>query len=148
MLAGGHESGYLGELHPLVARDFGLGDLANPPVVFELDLTEILEVAGAPATYVDVSTYPAVFWDIAVVVDEEVEAQTVIETVRAGAGPELRAIDVFDLYRGDQIGAGKKSLALRLEFRSSDRTLDRRRGGRPARADQARAGQRDRGQPA
>jgi phenylalanyl-tRNA synthetase beta chain len=123
VLAGGHESGYLGELHPLVARDFGLGELPSPPVVFELDLTEIFEAPGEPAIYEDVSTYPAVFWDIAVVVDEEVEAQTVIETVRSGAGEDLRSVDVFDLYRGDQVGPGKKSLALRLEFRSSDRTL-------------------------
>ena len=64
------------------------------------------------------------FQDIAVVVDEEVEAQTVIETrARRRAGPSCAAIDVFDLYRGEQVGEGKKSLALRLEFRSADRTL-------------------------
>ena len=56
-------------------------------------------------------------------VDEAVEAQTVVDTVRAAAGPELRNVTVFDLYRGEQVGEGRKSVALRLEFRAADRTL-------------------------
>ncbi len=123
ILAGGHESGYVGELHPLVARAYGLDDLAHPPAVFELDLTEILEVAGRPAVYEDLITYPAVFWDIAVVVEEAVEAQTVVECVRVGGGEYLRSAEPFDVYRGEQAGEGKKSLALRLEFRSAEKTL-------------------------
>ena len=68
-------------------------------------------------------SYPAVDQDIAVVVDEEVEAARVRELVAAAGGELLRSIEVFDLYRGAQLGEGKKSLALRLEFRAADRTL-------------------------
>ena len=61
--------------------------------------------------------------DIAVVVPEDVPAARVEEAVRAGGGDLLESLAVFDLYRGDQVGAGRKSLALRLEFRAPDRTL-------------------------
>jgi phenylalanyl-tRNA synthetase beta chain len=61
--------------------------------------------------------------DIAVVVDDAVEAHSVVDTVAAAGGDELRSVRVFDVYRGEQVGDGRKSLALRLEFRSSDRTL-------------------------
>ncbi|MEX0993357.1 MAG: phenylalanine--tRNA ligase subunit beta [Solirubrobacterales bacterium] len=123
ILAAGHECGYVGELHPLVGRAFGLAELERPPAVFELDLTEILETAVEATRYKDLITLPAVYQDIAVVVEEAVEAQTVIECVRSGGGPELRSVEVFDLYRGEQLEPGKKSVALRLEFRSAERTL-------------------------
>lgn len=123
VLVAGHEAGWVGEVHPLVARTFGLEDLERPPAVLELDLDVVLAAAGRTPTYVDLITYPAVFQDIAVVVDEAVEAQTVIECVRMGGGRHLRNVTVFDLYRGEQVGAGKKSIALRLEFRAPDRTL-------------------------
>jgi phenylalanyl-tRNA synthetase beta chain len=123
VLAGGHEAGWVGEVHPLVARAFGLDDLDRPPAALELDLDLLLEVSGGPPDYEDVIGYPAVRQDIAVVVDEPVEARTVIDVVRAAGGPELRSVDVFDLYRGEQLPEGKKSLALRLEFRAADRTL-------------------------
>jgi phenylalanyl-tRNA synthetase beta chain len=118
------EAGCLGELHPAVAADFGLGGLDQPPVVLELDLDVALPVAARQERrYTDLISYPAVFQDLAVVVDEPVEAQTVVDSVRAAAGPDLRDVQVFDLYRGEQVGEGRKSLALRLEFRSEERTL-------------------------
>jgi phenylalanyl-tRNA synthetase beta chain len=120
ILIGGHEAGWMGELHPRVARSFGL---AQPPAGLELDLDLALDAAVEETTYEDLITYPAVFEDIAVVVDEAVESQTIADTVRAAAGKELRSVRVFDLYRGEQVGEGKKSLALRLEFRAPDRTL-------------------------
>jgi phenylalanyl-tRNA synthetase beta chain len=124
VLIGSREAGYLGELHPLVARDFGLGDLEQPPAVMELDLDAVLGAASSTERrYEDLITYPAVQQDIAVIVEEAVEAQTVVDCVRAAAGPLLRSVRVFDLYRGEQAGAGNKSLALRLEFRSGERTL-------------------------
>jgi phenylalanyl-tRNA synthetase beta chain len=70
-----------------------------------------------------VTTYPAVHQDLAIVVDEDVPASRVRDAVSAGGGELLREVRVFDLYRGDQVGEGRKSLALRLEFRSRDRTL-------------------------
>jgi phenylalanyl-tRNA synthetase beta chain len=118
------EAGCLGELHPAVAADFGLGDLERPPAMLELDLDVVLPVAARVGRrYEDLIGYPAVYQDIAVVVDEPVEAQTVVDSVRAAGGPDLRNVHVFDLYRGEQVGEGRKSLALRLEFRSTERTL-------------------------
>jgi phenylalanyl-tRNA synthetase beta chain len=107
-----------------VAADFGLDGLDHPPVVLELDLDVVLPVAERQERrFRDLISYPAVLQDIAVVVDEPVEAQTVLDSVRAAAGPDLRDARVFDLYRGEQVGEGRKSLALRLEFRSEERTL-------------------------
>ena len=73
--------------------------------------------------YEDVISYPAVNQDVAVVVDESVSAARVRAAVLAGGGDLLRSAEVFDLYRGEQVGEGRKSLALRLEFRAADRTL-------------------------
>jgi phenylalanyl-tRNA synthetase beta chain len=114
------EIGWIGELHPLVCRSHNLDSAAG----FELDLAPV--VAAAPygrERYEDVISYPAVHQDIAVVVPEEVEAASVRAAVIQGGGELLRSAEVFDLYRGEQVGEGRKSLALRLEFRAPDRTL-------------------------
>jgi phenylalanyl-tRNA synthetase beta chain len=120
ILVGGHEAGWIGELHPLVARDFGI---AAAPTVLEIDLGTVFDAATPTRAYEDVITFPAVYQDLAVVVDEAVEAQTVADAIRGAAGPDLREVRVFDLYRGEQVGEGRKSLALRLEFQAADRTL-------------------------
>jgi phenylalanyl-tRNA synthetase beta chain len=115
------ELGWLGELHPLVARDW---DVPGPVAGFELDVETVLEVtAGREDVYSDVTSFPAVLQDIAVVVGEGVSAAEIEEAVRAGGGELLTGVEVFDLYRGEQAGEGNKSLALRLEFRAPDRTL-------------------------
>ncbi|HEU0023897.1 MAG TPA: phenylalanine--tRNA ligase subunit beta [Thermoleophilaceae bacterium] len=115
------ELGFVGELHPLVARAWELeGSLAT----FDLDLDAVADLAELPAPgFRDVTGFPAVRQDIAVVVPEEVPAARVEEAVRSGGGELLDSLDVFDLYHGEQVGAGNKSLALRLEFRAPDRTL-------------------------
>jgi phenylalanyl-tRNA synthetase beta chain len=122
VLAGdeGRELGYLGELHPLVARDW---ELDRPAAALELDLDALAELAPAREVYRDVTSFPAVRQDLAVVVPEEVPAAAVEAAVRAGGGELLAGLRVFDLYHGEQLGAGRKSLALRLEFRAPDRTL-------------------------
>jgi phenylalanyl-tRNA synthetase beta chain len=113
--------GWLGELHPLVAREW---DVAGPVAGFELDVEAVLEVTGGREdVYRDVTSFPAVLQDIAVVVPEGVPAAEVEESVRVGGGDLLSDVEVFDLYRGEQAGEGNKSLALRLEFRAPDRTL-------------------------
>ena len=68
-------------------------------------------------------SYPAVHQDVAVVVDEAVPAARVRAAVLDGGGELLRSAEIFDLYRGQQLGEGRKSLALRLSFRAPDRTL-------------------------
>jgi phenylalanyl-tRNA synthetase beta chain len=69
------------------------------------------------------TTFPPVIQDIAAVVAEETPEQEVVAAVKRGGGELLRSAPVFDLYRGEQLGDGRKSLALRLEFRAPDRTL-------------------------
>jgi phenylalanyl-tRNA synthetase beta chain len=120
VLLGGLEAGWLGEVHPLVCREWDLGSAA----AFQIHLAEL--VAGSPSgreQYEDVTTYPEVHQDLAIVVADDVPAARVREAVLAGGGELLRSARVFDLYRGEQVGPGRKSLALRLEFRAPDRTL-------------------------
>jgi phenylalanyl-tRNA synthetase beta chain len=121
LLESGEEVGWVGELHPLVARAW---DLPGPVAAFELDIDTLVRASEArEETYTDVTSFPAVLQDIAVVVPEDVSAAEVEQAVRAGGGGLLGAVSVFDLYRGEQVGDGRKSLALRLEFRAPDRTL-------------------------
>jgi phenylalanyl-tRNA synthetase beta chain len=113
--------GWLGELHPLVARAW---DVPGPVAGFELDVEELVELtAGRDDVYRDVTSFPSVLQDMAVVVPEEVPAAEVEDRVRSGGGELLAGVELFDLYRGEQAGEGNKSLALRLEFRAADRTL-------------------------
>jgi phenylalanyl-tRNA synthetase beta chain len=124
VLVDAQDIGYIGELHPAVVRDGGLDELERPPAVFEVDLGAVVAAAAkSTRRYEDLITFPPVYQDIAVVVDEAVEAQTVLDVVRSAGGPELRSARIFDLYRGKQVGEGRKSLAVRLEFRSPERTL-------------------------
>ena len=73
--------------------------------------------------YEELLTYPALRQDIAVAVPEEVEAGALVNAVREAAGPELREARVFDVYHGEQVGEGRKSVALHLVFQSPERTL-------------------------
>jgi phenylalanyl-tRNA synthetase beta chain len=111
--------GWIGEIHPLVARAWDIPGAA----AFEIDADLLVELDPGPSIYHNVTSFPAVRQDIAVVVASDVSAAEVESAVRAGGGDLLRAVRVFDLYEGDQVGEGKKSLALRLEFRADDRTL-------------------------
>ena len=112
---------------------------------FELDLAPLLAVASAGSeSYEDLTTHPAVLQDLAVTVADDVPAERVREAVRAGGGELLDGAEVFDVYRGEQLGEGSKSLALRLEFRAPDRTLTDAEVAELREADQGGAG-RDRG---
>jgi len=119
IVAGGH-AGWIGEVHPLVCRQWDL----EGAVAFELGLSELVGAASSEAEeYEDVTTFPAIHQDIAVVVASEVSAATVRAAVFGGGGALLRSAQIFDLYEGAQLRTGQKSLALRLEFRAEDRTL-------------------------
>ena len=111
--------GTLGELHPLVAREFGLEQQVS---LFEIDLAE-LETPDPIPLYRDVVTYPPVRQDIAVVVAAEVAAAEVLAVIREAGGPLLAEADVFDTYRGEQVGEGRQSVAVHLQFQAADRTL-------------------------
>ncbi|MGN6587217.1 MAG: phenylalanine--tRNA ligase subunit beta, partial [Solirubrobacterales bacterium] len=117
---GGTPVGWLGEVHPLVCRSRDL----DAAVAFELDLAPLLAAATVgEERYEDVTTFPAVYQDLAVVVPAATPASEVRAAVMAGGGELLRAAEVFDLYEGEQVGEDRKSLALNLEFRADDRTL-------------------------
>jgi phenylalanyl-tRNA synthetase beta chain len=120
VLTGGAPAGWIGEVHPLVCREWGL----DAAVAFEVDLAALVGAASTgEETFEDVTTFPAVYQDLAVVVPSEVAATEVRVAILAGGGELLRAAEVFDLYEGKQLDEGHKSLALRLEFRAADRTL-------------------------
>jgi phenylalanyl-tRNA synthetase beta chain len=111
--------GWLGELHPRVAGRWDLETVAG----FELDLGVVLAAADPVPSHVDHTSFPSVRQDLAVVVGDDVSAAQVLETVRDAGGALLASAHVFDVYRGAQIGEGRASLALRLDFRAPDRTL-------------------------
>ncbi len=120
LLVDGADAGWIGELHPLVCRQWDL----DSAVGFEADLSALVDAASAgEETFEDVTEFPAVLQDLAVVVPDDVPAARVRDAVLAGGGELLRGAEVFDLYAGEQLGEGRKSLALRLEFRAEDRTL-------------------------
>jgi phenylalanyl-tRNA synthetase beta chain len=108
-------AGVLGELNPRV--------LAGEWGAIELDLESLFAESREPVTYEDVITYPAVRQDLAFVVREEVEAGELVDAAREAAGPELREVEIFDVYRGEQAGEGRKSIAFSVAFQSPERTL-------------------------
>jgi phenylalanyl-tRNA synthetase beta chain len=109
------DAGWLGELHP-ARLDGSWG-------VFELDLATLFAAVQPVPVYEDVIAFPPVRQDLAVVVAEDVPAGSLVDTAREAAGDELRDVRVFDVYRGEQVGPGKKSVALAVSFQSSERTL-------------------------
>jgi phenylalanyl-tRNA synthetase beta chain len=108
-------AGVLGELNPRV--------LAGEWGAIELDLDSLFAESREPVTYEDVITYPAVRQDLAFVVPEEIEAGELVDAAREAAGSELREVEIFDVYRGEQAGEGKKSIAFSVAFQSPERTL-------------------------
>jgi phenylalanyl-tRNA synthetase beta chain len=108
-------AGVLGELHPrLLEGEWG---------VFELDLEELFAASHEPVIYEDFITYPAIRQDIAVSVPEDVPVGDLVAAAHGAAGPELVEARVFDVYRGEQVGAGRKSVAIAVAFQSHERTL-------------------------
>ena len=120
ILLNGATLGVFGALHPLVQENY---DFVSPVLAADLDLEAIL--AAIPAGYPirPVSEFPPVLEDIAVIVDETIPAARVEEVIRQGGGKMLVSARMFDIFRGEQIGAGKKSLAYSLVYQSSERTL-------------------------
>jgi phenylalanyl-tRNA synthetase beta chain len=107
--------GWLGELHPaLLAGTWG---------VFEVDLAALLDRVPERVVYEDVITYPPVRQDLAFSVPEDASAADLVAAARAAAGEELREMRAFDVYRGEQVGPGRKSIAFAVAFQSPERTL-------------------------
>jgi phenylalanyl-tRNA synthetase beta chain len=113
--------GAMGELHPAVLDSF---DLAGQPVcALEFDLDKLLSAWGTVHSIVPISAHPPVYEDLAVVVDENVSAVRVRDLIAQTGSALVRSVVLFDVYRGEQVGIGKKSLAYRLTYQADDRTL-------------------------
>jgi phenylalanyl-tRNA synthetase beta chain len=116
----GTELGWVGEVHPLVAREW---DVEGAAAAFELDLGLAAERAPEDILYRDVTSFPAVRQDLAVVVPSDVPAARLLDIVRDAGGKLLEDASVFDVYEGAQVGEGRRSIAMHLVFRAKDRTL-------------------------
>ncbi|GAA0377752.1 phenylalanine--tRNA ligase subunit beta [Streptomyces blastmyceticus] len=112
--------GNAGELHPRVTKAFGLPE-RTCAMEIELDLLERAGTGAVEAPHV--SAFPVATQDVALVVDASVPAAEVEAALRAGAGELLESLRLFDIFTGEQLGEGKKSLAYALRFRAADRTL-------------------------
>ena len=120
VLSGGTVLGWVGEIHPLAADAF---EATAPVVAFELDLDALVKTSQPARDYVDVPLFPAVTMDIALVVDEDVTNEKLMQVMRSAGGKLLSSIQLFDVYRDEErLGAGKKSMAYALEYRSPDKT--------------------------
>jgi phenylalanyl-tRNA synthetase beta chain len=118
ILRGANVAGILGAIHPEVAKKM---DLTYPSFVFELDIG--CTFAARLPQFADISRFPAIRRDVAVVVDEAVVLDALAAQVRAAAGLLLRDLSVLSVYRGEQIEKGKKSIALSLNLQDTSRTL-------------------------
>ncbi len=115
------EIGTLAEVHPRVVNEEY--ELGNRVVFSELKLKPIMENANLETTYKPLPKFPAVLRDIALVLPEEVPANQVEDTIKEAGEDLIESVRLFDLYEGEQIPEGKKSLAYSLKFRAPDRTM-------------------------
>lgn len=120
----GKQFGWIGELHPLVGEQFEVHlEKGQPIMAADIDVHALLEKTPAHYPFDPISPYPAVREDVALIVDKDVKAAQVEEVIRLVGGRLLKSVELFDLYEGEQIGTGKKSLAYHLTFQAPDKTL-------------------------
>ncbi|WP_405740113.1 phenylalanine--tRNA ligase subunit beta [Streptomyces sp. NBC_01525] len=112
--------GHAGELHPRVIKALGLPERT---CAMEIDLDRVEAAADGPLRAPRISSFPVATQDVALIVDASVPAAAVETALRSGAGELLESLRLFDVFSGEQVGAGKKSLAYALRFRAADRTL-------------------------
>ncbi len=116
----GMEVGVMGQVHPLVAKNYGID---TDVYCAEISFTKLLQCRLPDATYSPLPKYPAVTRDLALICDEAVTVAQAEEVITAAAGKLLRDVKLFDIYRGVGVPEGKKSMAFSLELRADDRTL-------------------------
>lgn len=114
------EVGILGEVSPQVRENFGID---GSVFVFEINFDKLSTYANLERHYTPLPKYPAVGRDIAVLVKEEVSSQQIVDIIKRAGGKLLESVDFFDLYRGEQIPEGFKSLAYTLTYRDKEKTL-------------------------
>ena len=116
----GEEVGVMGQVHPLVAKNYGID---TDVYCAEINFTKLFACRLPDATYTPLPKYPAVSRDLALVCSEEITVAQAEDVITAAAGKLLRSVKLFDIYRGVGVPEGKKSMAFSLELRADDRTL-------------------------
>jgi phenylalanyl-tRNA synthetase beta chain len=111
--------GFLGEIHPLLEDEWGL----ERPVVFELDFDILAKHSSENIIARSYARFPAMQRDLAVIVSDEVPAEDIKNRIVEMGGELLNKVEIFDVYKGNQVTAGSKSLAFALKYQSQDRTL-------------------------
>lgn len=118
--AGGKTLGIIGEIHPAVSRKYGL---ETPVYIGELDFESVFLNSRTDIKFKELPKYPAVTRDIAMLVDKNVPVADIEEIIRKASGKLLESVQLFDVYEGEQIPEGKKSVAYSAVYRASDRSL-------------------------
>ncbi len=119
--AGGHQLALIGEIHPAVHAQHNFGD--DPVLAAAFNLEALMTLSPLRHDTIPVSIYPPILEDIALIVDEDIPASQVEELIDQTGGKTVTNVRLFDLYRSEQIGAGKKSLAYSLTYQDPQRTL-------------------------
>lgn len=121
VLSQGEVIGWVGNIHPANLQKVGVD---VPVVAFELSVEHLLRLAKKELPYVDVPTLPGVTHDLAIVVDEDVTYEQLVQRITSAGGKLLADVRLFDVYRDRvRVGEGKKSMAFSLTYRAADRTL-------------------------
>jgi len=113
--------GVFGQIHPLVAEEYGI---KTAVFAAEINLDKVFSLRGAAPVYKELPKYPAVTRDLALICGADAESASIESKIRLAAGSLLENIELFDVYTGNQLAAGKKSLAYSLAFRSPNQTLN------------------------
>jgi phenylalanyl-tRNA synthetase beta chain len=121
ILADGSQVGLVGEIHPQVRTNF---DLKQTAFIFELELDKIISLIPPASGSRLIPRFPAIYRDITIIVDREIETQTVLEAVDKIGEDLVERLHLFDVFEGDPITAGKKSVSFRVTYRSSTKTLE------------------------
>jgi phenylalanyl-tRNA synthetase beta chain len=112
--------GSLGVIRSAIRKEWRLSD---PVAVLEISIAPLVAEAGKISGYKDVPAFPSIQRDVAMVVDEKIRNEEVVAVMKKAAPPELETIQLFDIFAGEAIGKGRKSMAYSLTFRSPSRTL-------------------------
>lgn len=120
VIVNGESIGYLGEVHPAVLKNYGIGTRAYLAV---LDMEKVIANANRDVVYQALPKFPALTRDIAMLVKEDVTVKEIADIIKKNGGAYLEEAKLFDVYQGAQIEAGYKSVAYSITFRSAEKTL-------------------------
>ena len=121
IMASGVQVGLVGELHPMVAENY---DLKQAAFIFELDLEKMAGLIPETGNSKSIPRFPAIYRDITIIIDRKIESQTVLEAVENFQEELIERLHLFDVFEGDPIATGKKSVSFRITYRSPGKTLE------------------------